>query len=666
MSSPRKLVVLISGSGTNLQALIDAQNTESLPHTQITLVLSNRKAAYGLTRAQQATPPIPTAYLALQPYLKANPGKTRDDYDAEVAKIILKEKPDLVVLAGWMHVLGDGFLNLTNGTEPHIPVINLHPALPGAFDGANAIERAYEAAQKGEISHSGVMVHKVVKEVDRGEPLIVREIPIEKGEPLETFAQRLHSVEWEIIVQATKKVLDEVKPIQNSHRSTRQQNHHQMPENPSPKWSGPPRWTDMGQPGAGPWKYTLLSESHLSTEISRIAVTAPGTAHVASFQPNEAPTSGIGNQDRYVVEDWDIRGELWRFRAVFDGHANGNETVEYAFQSLPSSVRERLIDRGSADASSDPDTVKSLLTSAMIDLDDSITKGLLSLFPTEKSIQDLSDDEIRRIVNDKDTGGANFTKVARAMRGTTAIVALVGPNGDVWTATVGDSQAVIGIKNASGEWSTKSLSSNHNANEATEIERVRKEHPGEDLAITDGRVLGVIAVTRAIGDHMFKLPSLYTSRVFSNVNGGFRPGPEEAAKIAKVVMRNVTPPYLNSVPDIVHLNLKDEGATHACLILCSDGLIDLYSDDNQRVASELNMALMATPWIRTVGDESLKPLPSGKTGEVKANLALRLVYEGLGGGTGQNDLDRISRMITVEMDDKWMDDTTVVVEGLNV
>ncbi|KIK66010.1 hypothetical protein GYMLUDRAFT_38481 [Collybiopsis luxurians FD-317 M1] len=227
MTSPsRRIVVLISGSGTNLQALIDAQNTAPLPQTQITLVLSNRKAAYGLTRAQQADPPIPTAYLALQPYLKANPSKTRDDYDAEVAKIVLKENPDLVVLAGWMHVFGDGFLDLLYGVENDppssdstiirkpIPVINLHPALPGAFDGTNAIERAYEAFQKGEIKHSGVMVHKVVKVVDRGEPLIVREVPIYQEDSLESFADRLHNVEHEIIVEATKKVLDDIKPIE--------------------------------------------------------------------------------------------------------------------------------------------------------------------------------------------------------------------------------------------------------------------------------------------------------------------------------------------------------------------------------------------------------------------------------------------------------------------
>jgi len=68
---------------------------------------------------------------------------------------------------------------------------------------------------------------------------------------------------------------------------------------------------------------------------------------------------------------------------------------------------------------------------------------------------------------------------------------------------------------------------------------------------------------------MFKLPSVYTSRVFSNVKGGFRQGPEEAAKVTKAVTRNLTPPYLSSVPDITHLNLKEERATHGTSILAN-------------------------------------------------------------------------------------------------
>ncbi|KAF8816676.1 phosphoribosylglycinamide formyltransferase [Phlegmacium glaucopus] len=221
----RKIVVLISGSGTNLQALIDAVDTPALPNAQIALVLSNRKAAYGLTRAAQSVPPIPTAYIALKPYLQQNPGATRRDYDVEIAKIVLPEKPDIVVLAGWMHILGDGFLELVDGrkrlegddelsvTKP-IAVINLHPALPDQFDGAGAIERAYEAFQKGEITHSGAMVHRVVKDVDKGEPVIVRQIDFVNGESIEGYETRLHLVEHEIIVQATSKILDEVKPLE--------------------------------------------------------------------------------------------------------------------------------------------------------------------------------------------------------------------------------------------------------------------------------------------------------------------------------------------------------------------------------------------------------------------------------------------------------------------
>lgn len=132
----------------------------------------------------------------------------------------MEDKPDLIVLAGWMHILGECFLELTDGRKPlkagevprsAVPVINLHPALPGAFDGANAIERAYEAFQKNEITRAGVMVHRVVKDVDRGEPLVVKDVPLKKGDSLEAFEDRLHRIEHEIIVQAAAMVLAENK-----------------------------------------------------------------------------------------------------------------------------------------------------------------------------------------------------------------------------------------------------------------------------------------------------------------------------------------------------------------------------------------------------------------------------------------------------------------------
>ena len=186
--------------------MIDARGTPSLPNTKIVLVLSNRKAAYGLTRAQNADPPIPTQVLALQPYLKANPGETRNDYDHEVSKIVLAASPDLVVLAGWMHVFSDAFLEEVE--REGVPVINIHPALPGAFDGVNSIQRAFEAFGRSEIEHSGIMVHKVIREVDRGEPVLVKEVEIKREDTLEDFEQRVHQTEWDAIVEATKIVLE--------------------------------------------------------------------------------------------------------------------------------------------------------------------------------------------------------------------------------------------------------------------------------------------------------------------------------------------------------------------------------------------------------------------------------------------------------------------------
>ena len=126
----KRIVVLISGNGSNLQALLD--NIHGKGDAEIVLVLSNRKAAYGLERARQMN--VPTAVMTLKAY--RDEGKTRDDYDAALAEAVLHQQPDLVVLAGWMHILSTVFLQRLRGR-----VINLHPALPGMFDGANAIHR---------------------------------------------------------------------------------------------------------------------------------------------------------------------------------------------------------------------------------------------------------------------------------------------------------------------------------------------------------------------------------------------------------------------------------------------------------------------------------------------------------------------------------------------
>lgn len=194
----KRLVVMISGGGTNLQALIDAIADNTLS-AEIVGVISNKQSAYGLVRAEKAG--IPTLHFSMKPYRSA--GKSREDYDADLAQRVAEFSPDLIVLAGWMRILTPNFLD-----QFPKQVINLHPALSGEFAGINAIERAYEAWQAGEIAHSGCMVHYVIPEVDAGEVIVQEIVPFEAGDTLETFEARIHQAEHRIIVKATSIALD--------------------------------------------------------------------------------------------------------------------------------------------------------------------------------------------------------------------------------------------------------------------------------------------------------------------------------------------------------------------------------------------------------------------------------------------------------------------------
>src|SRR5690606_24030598 len=127
-----RIVVLISGRGTNLQAILDACARGEIAG-DVVCVVSNRRAAYGLERAHAAN--VPTEYLALKPF--KDRGEPRSAYDAALADVVARYTPDLVVLAGFMHVLSPAFLDRFPNQ-----VINLHPALPGEFAGTHAIERA--------------------------------------------------------------------------------------------------------------------------------------------------------------------------------------------------------------------------------------------------------------------------------------------------------------------------------------------------------------------------------------------------------------------------------------------------------------------------------------------------------------------------------------------
>ena len=194
-----RIAVLISGFGSNLEAILDAVARGDLPGVEVALVVSNRREAHGIERAVKHG--VPVIYFPLTPYSQA--GRSRREYDADLASILGAFGVTWVVLAGWMHLLSDQFLSRFPAR-----VVNLHPALPGTFPGTHAIERAYRAYQRGEITHTGIMVHLVPDEaMDAGPVVAQEEIPILPGDSLPDLEERVHAVEHRLLVQALRDLL---------------------------------------------------------------------------------------------------------------------------------------------------------------------------------------------------------------------------------------------------------------------------------------------------------------------------------------------------------------------------------------------------------------------------------------------------------------------------
>ncbi|NMB55842.1 MAG: phosphoribosylglycinamide formyltransferase [Leptolinea sp.] len=188
------LVVLISGFGSNLQAILDAVDAGTL-NAEVRAVISNRVDAYGLERARLAG--IPACVKS------RSKGQTRENYDAELAELVQGYKPDLILLAGWMRILTMAFI----GRFPD-RIVNLHPALPGTFPGVNAIERAYQAYRQGEINHTGVMVHLVPDEgVDLGPVLGQQVVEIRPEDSLEDLEKRIHACEHVLFVKTIQQLI---------------------------------------------------------------------------------------------------------------------------------------------------------------------------------------------------------------------------------------------------------------------------------------------------------------------------------------------------------------------------------------------------------------------------------------------------------------------------
>ena len=191
-----RLVALATGSGSNLQAILDACADGTL-EAEVVLVAVNRRTAYAAERAAAAG--VPSVYRPMGPFREAvpdDPRRARERYDAALATEIADVRPDLIVQAGWMHLFTSAFLDRFPGM-----VVNLHPALPGAFPGTHAIDDAWAAHETDGLNHTGVMVHLVPDEgVDDGPVLASQRVPITANDTRETLEARLHEVEHELFV----------------------------------------------------------------------------------------------------------------------------------------------------------------------------------------------------------------------------------------------------------------------------------------------------------------------------------------------------------------------------------------------------------------------------------------------------------------------------------
>jgi len=214
--SPCRILVMASGFGSNFQALIDAISTGQLRNSHIISLITNRRNAHATVRADEAGipwdyfNPISNGFLRKGERDKQKLAEGRQKYDAALAARILstdKERPELIILAGWMHVFSGAFLEPIE--RARMRIINIHPALPREFDGAMAIERAFEEFKTGRLTRTGIMAHYVIDEVDRGAPIMVKEIEWE-GEELEELKERMHFHEHELIVKAAAKVAQEI------------------------------------------------------------------------------------------------------------------------------------------------------------------------------------------------------------------------------------------------------------------------------------------------------------------------------------------------------------------------------------------------------------------------------------------------------------------------
>ena len=196
MSEKIRIAVLVSGGGTNLQALIDAQQAGEIPDGEIALVVSNKTGAYALERAAKAG--IPAATVT-----KKASGGTQEGFEQALLAILKENSIDLIILAGFLAILSADFTRAYNDR-----IINVHPSLIPSFCGQGMYGlKVHEAALKKGVKVTGATVHFVNEIPDGGEILLQKAVEILPGDTAEVLQRRvMEQAEWLLLPQAAEMV----------------------------------------------------------------------------------------------------------------------------------------------------------------------------------------------------------------------------------------------------------------------------------------------------------------------------------------------------------------------------------------------------------------------------------------------------------------------------
>ena len=200
--NPVKIAVLVSGGGTNLQALIDSEKRGELKSGKISLVLSNKEGVYALERAKNAGIPSVTV-------TKKECG-SQEAFEAKIKEILAENGIELIILAGFMSILSENF---TSAYPKRI--LNVHPSLIPSFCGAGYYGlRVHEAALAYGVKVTGATVHFVNEIPDGGEIILQKAVRIQKGDTPEVLQARvMREAEWKILPRALELVARKTTPL---------------------------------------------------------------------------------------------------------------------------------------------------------------------------------------------------------------------------------------------------------------------------------------------------------------------------------------------------------------------------------------------------------------------------------------------------------------------